>query len=81
MPEIKDVPVNEQVIELFEHLGEKPRMETNRIGKEDKGTKSAVRPVKVSFPCSSIVQCILGKARKLSQSGKFKPRSHFGRAK
>ena len=58
-----------RVSEVFESLGEKPRVEASRLGKK---SKAAIRPVKVTFSSSTIVQQILRKSANLCKSEKFK---------
>ncbi|KAL5259237.1 hypothetical protein ACHWQZ_G003816 [Mnemiopsis leidyi] len=58
-----------KVSEVLESLGEKPRVMACRIGKK---LPSEIRPVKVSFSGSSIVQQILKKSSKLCGIEKFK---------
>ena len=65
--EHEDMCVN--VGKVFEHLGEKPRVEASRLGKK---IKSNVRPVKVTLSNATTVQQILAKSRQLRQSEKYK---------
>lgn len=62
--------LNLKIGEVFEHLGEKPRVEARRLGK--KTTTAAARPVKVTLSSSTIVQQILSKSKKLRLSEKHK---------
>ena len=65
--------VREKVGNVFVELGEKPIIEASRIGKKDpKSSNERVRPVKVTFSSSMIVQQILSKARNLRNSDNFK---------
>lgn len=66
LPEEDDEQLNAKISEVFQEIGEKPRIEASRLGKECKQRK--VRPVKVTLTSSAIVNQILVKARKLKQS-------------
>ena len=59
--------LNKKIGEVFEHLGEKPRLEATRLGKEKSDTDSP-RPVKVSLSSATIVQQLLSKSKRLRQS-------------
>ena len=54
--------LNQKICELFEHLGEKPKIEARRLGK--KSTTAAARPVKLTLSRSTIVQQMLSKSKK-----------------
>ena len=62
--------LDEKVTEIFEQLGEKPRIESRRLGK--KKSSSDIRPVKVLLSSSNAVQQILANSRKLRRTDKFK---------
>ena len=70
LTEEEDEQLDERVAEIFEQLGEKPRLESRRLGK--KRSNSAVRPVKVSLSSSNFVKQILEKSRNLRQTDNFK---------
>ena len=59
----------DKVLEVFQALGEKPRIEVSRVGNKMAGK---VRPIKVSLRCGLIVHQILAKARKLRAVEKHK---------
>ena len=67
--EVESEDICAKVTEVFESLGEKPRVEASRLGKK---SGSATRPVKVTLSSSTIVQQILKKSSKLSRTDKFK---------
>ena len=69
LPEDSDEQLCENVSDVFQQLGVKPRIEASRLGKKSSSTK---RPVKVTLSSSSIVQQILAKARNLRQSENYK---------
>ena len=54
--EVESEDICAKVTEVFESLGEKPRVEASRLGKK---SGSATRPVKVTLSSSTIVQQIL----------------------
>ena len=56
--------LNENVTDLFAAIGEKPRVEANRVGKINADGKRA-RAVKVTLSSSATVHQLLAKARKL----------------
>ena len=60
----------QKIDEVFECLGEKPRVEASRLGK--KRSETAARPVKVTLSSSTFVQLILSKSRMLRTSEKHK---------
>lgn len=62
--------LSQKVGEIFEHLGEKPKLEASRLGK--KSVQATVRPVKVTLSSSTCVKLILSKARQLRSSEKFR---------
>ena len=63
--------VSDKVTEVFESLGEKPRVEASRLGRKS-SSATRPRPVKVTLSSSTIVQQILRKSSKLSRTEKFK---------
>ena len=67
--EVESEDICAKVTEVFESLGEKPRVEASRLGKK---SGSATRPVKVTLSSSTIVQQILKKSSKLSRTDEFK---------
>ena len=67
--EVENEDISAKVTEMFESLGEKPRVEASRLGKK---SGSATRPVKVTLSCSTIVKQILKKSSKLFRTYKFK---------
>jgi hypothetical protein len=69
LPETDNEKVQVSVSEVFETIGEKPRLEAVRLGKK---VQSKVRPVKVTLPSSSIVQQLLSSSWKLRQSDSYK---------
>ena len=58
--------VENQVSELFSELGEKPRIQASRIGKESTDSTS-IRPVKVVLPNSTAAHQVLQKAKFLKR--------------
>ena len=70
LPEDEGEQLSTKVTELFENLGEKPRFDSNRLGKRNTATGN--RPVKVSFPNTVTVNQILSKARNLRNTEKYK---------
>ena len=58
------------VKDLFEEIGEKPRIDAMRIGKPS-NESARMRPVKVTVSSSIVVQQILAKAKHLAQSPKY----------
>ena len=69
LPEADNEDVHGSVGEVFEELGEKPKLEAVRLGTK---MESKVRPVKVTLSSASVVQQILSKSRKLRVTDKFK---------
>jgi len=67
LSEKDDEDVCDSVGQVFEQLGEKPRLEARRLGIK-KRTNSTPRPVKVTLSSAANVQQILGKSRKLRTS-------------
>ena len=70
LPEEEGEELNVRVSEVLETIGSKPKIEVQRIGK--KKTTGSPRPVKASVSSSLIVGQILGNARNLRHSEKFK---------
>ena len=62
--------LSEKVSSIFEALGEKPRVEVCRIGRET--TEQVTRPVKVVFSNSTCSRQILSKSKNLRQVVPFK---------
>ena len=71
LPEGDGEELETKVSEIFEEVGQKPKLEAQRIGKK-KTDGATTRPVKVCVSSSLIVQQILSNARNLRQSAKFK---------
>ena len=71
LPEGDGEELETKVSEIFEEIGQKPKLEAQRIGKK-KTDSATTRPVKVCVSSSLIVQQILANARNLRQSTKFK---------
>ena len=69
LPEEEDEVLSSKVGEVFEELGEKPRIEASRLGMQNKD-KTKVRPVKVTLSSSVAANQILAKARRLRLSTK-----------
>ena len=46
LPEEENEQLNERVLELFEVLGEKPRLDACRVGKKSIESSSTKRPIK-----------------------------------
>ena len=67
--EEKNEDLGKKVTDVFLYLGEKPRIEARRVGKQ---TKSSARPVKVTLSSSSTVTQILAKSKNLRQSEEHK---------
>ena len=70
LPEDEGEQLSTKVTELFENLGEKPRFDSNRLGKSNTATGN--RPVKVSFSNTVTVNQILFKAPNLRNTEKYK---------
>ena len=58
----KEGDITDKVSELFQQLGEKPRVEASRVGQ---GAAGKCRAVKVTFTSSTIARQILIKAKNL----------------
>ena len=69
LPEQENEEIGSAVAGVFEALGERPRAEACRLGKEK--TDKSVRPVKVTVANSTVVSQILSKARKLRKVSGF----------
>ena len=65
LEEEKGEQLSDKVSNLFEHLGERPRQESVRLGRFEVGKN---RPVKVKLPTSDHVHRILRQAKTLKQS-------------
>ena len=61
--------LSEKVGNLLEHLGEKPRQESVRLGRKFEAGKH--RPVKVKLPTPDHVRRVLNQAKTLKQSSSF----------
>ena len=72
LPEEADEQLCEKVSSIFQEIGEKTRVEANRLGKENRSSQGKVRPVKVTLSSSATVYQILAKARSLRHSDKHK---------
>ena len=70
LPEKLDEELNATVSEVFQAVGEKPRVESCRVGR--KTSDKTVRPVKVTVASSTVVDQILSKVRRLKRVDKFK---------
>ncbi len=70
LPEQKGEILNDNVAEVFEQLGAKPKIEACRLGRTAEG--KATRPVKVTLSSNSTVNQILFNARTLRHVQKFK---------
>lgn len=68
LPEEEEEQLCDRISQVFQEVGEKPRIEASRLGQTRKEGK--VRPVKVTVSSSTIVNQILTKARNLKQSEK-----------
>ena len=71
LPESADEQLCDKIGDVFQEIGEKPRIEANRLGKSS-GNNGKVRPVKVTLSSSITANQILVKAKTLRQSDKFK---------
>lgn len=69
LPEEVNEQLCDKVSEVFQELGEKPRLEASRLGTPSSGK---VRPVKINVTSAATVHQILIKARNLNQSVKHK---------
>ena len=72
LPEEADEQLCEKLGEVFQQIGEKPRVEASRLGKKSSGNLGKVRPVKVTLSSSTTVNQILVKARNLRLADNFK---------
>ena len=63
LSEYENERLDEEVMEIFEQLGNKPRIKSRRLGKNK--LSSDIRPVKVLLSSSNVVQQILANSRKL----------------
>ena len=70
LPDDEEEQLEERISEVLETVGQKPKIEVERLGK--KKTSTSTRPVKVRLSSSLIVHQILDNARKLRLSAKFK---------
>ena len=71
LAEEKDEQLSTKVSEVFEHLGQKPKIEViSRVGKQR--SDAVARPVKVSLSSLSVVQTILSKSKNLRTNEKFR---------
>ena len=70
LPEQENEELSNAVSEVLLAIGEKPRVEACRVGKEN--SAKTMRPVKVTAASSTIVNQILAKSRNLRLSEKFK---------
>ncbi len=69
LPEEDNEDVCEKLAQVFQYLGEKPKIEARRLGNS---TKKSVRPVKVTMSSASMVQQVLAKSSKLRSSDNYK---------
>ncbi|KAL5254356.1 hypothetical protein ACHWQZ_G013964 [Mnemiopsis leidyi] len=70
LPDEEGEELEARISEVLEEVGQKPKVEVQRLGK--KKTSTTTRPVKVRLSSSLIVHKILANARKLRLSAKFK---------
>ena len=70
LPEVPDEELNSAVRELFQAIGEKPRVEACRLGRSK--SDKTVRPIKATFASSTVVDHILSKTKKLKQVEKLR---------
>ena len=70
LPEENDEDLSASVDYLLQEIGEKPRYEACRMGRNK--TDGNIRPIKVTTTSSTVVDQILFKARKLKQVEKYK---------
>ena len=70
LPEQNNEELNKEVCEVLQTIGEKPRIEAWRIGRQRFEKK--IRPVTVTAACSTVISQILAKSRRLQSSEKFK---------
>ncbi len=66
--------LQQKITEVFEELGEKPRADVTRFGRNDKDIEGKLkpRPVKVTVTSSTCVRQILLKSRNLRKVARFK---------
>jgi hypothetical protein len=70
LPEQNNEELNKEVCEVLQTIGEKPRIEACRIGRQR--SEKNIRPVKVTAASSTVISQILAKSRRLRSSEKFK---------
>ena len=70
LPEEENEEINSTVKDVFQALGDKPRVEACRLGRQRTG--KAVRPVKVTVANSAVVSQILSKAKNLKNIEGYK---------
>ena len=70
LAEDEDELLSTKVSDMFQTIGEKPRVEVCRLGNRKDG--KGARPVKVILSCAVTVNQILSKARNLRSSEKHK---------
>ena len=68
LAEESDAQLCNQISEVFDEIGEKPRIEASRLGKLGSCKPGKVRPVKVILSNSATVNTILLKAKSLNQT-------------
>ena len=71
LPEEDDEKICERISSVFEAIGEKPRFEACRLGKQKSSDQDKVRPVKVTFSSATTVYQILKNAKNLKTSDSF----------
>ena len=71
LAEKSDAQLCDQVSQVFEEIGEKPRIEASRLGNLDSCKSGKARPVKVTLHNAATVNVILRKAKILSQSARY----------
>ena len=64
--------LNAKVVEVFEAVGEKPKIEASRLGIKTASSSKKPRPVKVTLSSSTAVRQLLLKARNLRSSENHK---------
>ena len=70
LPELANQELNSTVGEMFEAIGEKPRVEACRVGKHR--SEKGARPVKATFSSSTVVENILAKVKRLKNTDRYK---------
>jgi hypothetical protein len=70
LPEQENEQLESVVNEVFQEIGEKPRVEACRFGKPK--SSNVARPVKVTAACATIINQILAKSRSLRKLEKYK---------